>query len=98
METPQRVLVHTNSRKAAMEVIFAPKVLRGTDQTMFVSGSRKVDVWLPEKGNSNFHGARPVHLITTMIRWIRTGKLSIKKSLSLEKNFCPATQLPAPRP
>jgi len=28
---------------------------------------RKVDVRLPEKGNSNSHGARPVHLIITMI-------------------------------
>jgi len=28
------------------------------------------------------HGARPVHLIITMIRWIRTSRLSIKNSLS----------------
>jgi len=27
-------------------------------------------------------GARPVHLIITMIKWIRTGRLSIKNSLS----------------
>ena len=33
---------------------------------------RKVDVRLPGKGNSNSHGARPVHLIITMIKWIRT--------------------------
>ena len=33
---------------------------------------RKVDVRLPGKGNSNSHGARPVHLIITMLRWIRT--------------------------
>jgi len=32
----------------------------------------KVDVRLPGKGNSNPHGARPVHLIITMIKWIRT--------------------------
>ena len=31
---------------------------------------------------SNFHGARPVHLIITMIKWIRTSRLSIKNSLS----------------
>ena len=24
-------------------------------------GTRKVDIKLPEKGNSNFHGARPVY-------------------------------------
>jgi len=45
--------------------------------------ARKVDVRLPEKGNSNSHGARPVHLIITMIKWIRTSRLSIKNSLSL---------------
>ena len=41
----------------------------------------KVDVRLPGKGNSNSHGARPVHLIITMIKWIRTSRLSIKNSL-----------------
>ena len=30
--------------------------------------TRKVDVRLPGKGNSNSHGARPVHLIITMIK------------------------------
>ena len=30
---------------------------------------------------SNSHVARPVHLIITMIKWIRTSKLSIKESL-----------------
>ena len=35
-----------------------------------------------EKGNSNSHGARPVHLIITMIKWIRTSRLSINNSLS----------------
>ena len=33
---------------------------------------------LPGKGNPNVHGARPVHLINTMIKWIRTSSLSIK--------------------
>ena len=33
---------------------------------------RKKDVRLPVKGNSNSHGARPVHLITMMIELIRT--------------------------
>ena len=44
--------------------------------------TRKVDVRLPGKGNSNSPGARPVHLIITMITWIRTSRLSIKKTLS----------------
>ena len=44
---------------------------------------RKVDVRLPGKGNSNFHGARPVHLIITMIKLVRTSRLSITNSLYL---------------
>ena len=43
--------------------------------------ARKVDVRLPGKGNSNSHGARPVQLIITTIKWIRTSRLSIKNSL-----------------
>jgi hypothetical protein len=42
----------------------------------------KASVRLPGKGNLNPHGARPVHLIITMIKWIRTSRLSIKNSLS----------------
>jgi len=45
-------------------------------------GNRKVDVRLPGNGNSNSHGARPVHLIITMIQWIRASRLPIKNSLS----------------
>ena len=48
------------------------------------TSDRKVDVRLPGKGNSNSHGARPVHLILTMIQWIRTSRLSIKISLYVE--------------
>ena len=52
---------------------------------------RKVDARPPGKGNSNLHGARPVHLITTMIKWLRTSRLSAKKSL-LERQRAPAHQ------
>jgi len=45
--------------------------------------SRKVDVRLPGKGKSNSHGARPVHLIITITKWIRTSRLSTNKELSL---------------
>ena len=45
---------------------------------------RKVDVRLPGKGNSDSHGAGPAHLIITMVKWIRTSRLSIKNSLSGE--------------
>ena len=44
--------------------------------------TRNVDARLHGKGNSNSHGARPVHLIITMMKWIRTSRLSIKNSLS----------------
>ena len=33
----------------------------------------------------NPHGARPVHLLITMIKWIRTSRLSIKNSLCVER-------------
>ena len=50
-------------------------------QVLGIAGAhRKVDVRLPGKGNSNSHGARPVHLIITMIKWIRI----IRYSGSLE--------------
>jgi len=42
----------------------------------------KVEVRLPAKGNSNSHGARPVHLFITMIKRIRTSRFSIKNSPS----------------
>jgi len=41
---------------------------------------RRVDVRLPGKGNSKSHGARPIHLIITTIKWIRTSRLSIQNS------------------
>jgi len=41
----------------------------------------KVDVRLPGKVNSNSHDTRPIHLIITMIKWIRTSRLSMKNSL-----------------
>ena len=45
-------------------------------------GTWKVDVRLPGKENPNSHGARPVHQIIAMIKWIRTRKLSMSNSLS----------------
>jgi hypothetical protein len=46
-----------------------------------MAGTRKLVVRLPGKGNSNSNCARPAHLIITMIKWIRTSRLSIKNSL-----------------
>jgi len=42
---------------------------------------RKVDVRLPGKGNSNSHGARPVHLIITMIKWVRKDAMAQMEKL-----------------
>ena len=38
--------------------------------------------WAEGVSYVNSHGARLVHLITTMIKWIRTSRLSIKNSLA----------------
>ena len=47
------------------------------------------DVRLPGKETSNSHGAGPVHLIITMMKWIRTSRLSIRNSLSLVPSTTP---------
>ena len=55
----------------------------GTVKSCGVSGAtRKADRRLPGKGNSNFHCARPVHQIISMIKCIRTSRLSVKNSFS----------------
>ena len=36
---------------------------------------------LPEKKNSNSHGAKPVHQIILMVKWIRNSRLSTKNTL-----------------
>ena len=53
-------------------------VLRVAAQQAIDNSPRKVDVRLPRTGNSNSYGARPVHRIITMMKWIRTSRLSIK--------------------
>ena len=59
-----------------------PNLCPQTPQPQTLTAARKVDVRLHGKGNSNSHGARPVHLIITMIKWIRTSRLSLKRTLS----------------
>ena len=61
-------------------VLYVPSSI---DSGTRVPRSKKVDVRLPGKGNSNSHGAGPVHQIIPMIKWTRTSRLSIKNSLSL---------------
>ena len=50
-------------------------------------------VRLPRKGNSKAHGARPVHLIS-MMKSIRTSRLSTKNFLSLEHQLLRDARLP----
>ena len=49
---------------------------------------RNVDIRLPVKGNSNSHGARPVHQIISMMKWIWIYRLSIENSLSGGAHGC----------
>ena len=57
----------------------APRQTRGQSGSPTqgrLSSTRKVDVRLPGQGDSQSHGARPVHLIITTIKWTRTSRLS----------------------
>ena len=49
---------------------------------LFSLEPRKVNRRLHGKANANSHGARPVRQIVSMMKWIRTSRLSIKNSLS----------------
>jgi hypothetical protein len=60
----------------SLKILLAGEIEAEFDEAGFGRG-------LPGQGNSNSHGARPVHLIITMIKWIRTTRLSINSSLSL---------------
>jgi len=62
----------------AVSLVRASSRLRPTPWT--------VDVRQPGKGDSNSHGARPVHQIISIIKRIRTRRLSIKISLSLSEH------------
>ena len=58
-------------------------------------GTKAKNVRLPGKGNSNSHGARPVHLIIKMIKWIWTSSLGRASRPSPD---CDSSTLLAPRP
>jgi hypothetical protein len=62
--------------------MFLSKICKILGVVPFSLGIRKVAIRLLGKKNSNSHGARPVHQIITMLKWIWTSKLSIKNSLS----------------
>jgi len=75
------ILVYEDSTLSRFSLFTRTRVPERPDDAI-PCPTRKVDVRLPGKGNSNSHGARPVHLIITMIKWTRTSRLSIKNSLS----------------
>ena len=58
--------VHPDSKHVLVKF---PHVVQRTE---YLLEARKVDAWLPGKGNSNSHGARPVKRIITIMKWIRT--------------------------
>ena len=58
------------------------------DQTLETDGEREeftqvCNIRLPGKENSSSHGARPVHVIIKMMKWIGISRSPIKNSLSL---------------
>ena len=67
--------------KREPEILGSHRMTRG-NLAIWRAAPRKVKSRLPGKGNSKSHGARPVHLSITMIKWIRTSRLSIENSLS----------------
>jgi len=83
---------------------FATAVAKGTitadsaEMCRPASGTlhRKVDVRLPGKGKSNSHGTRPVYLIITMIKWIRTSRVGcwLKRGRSHKTRRCRGVTYP----
>jgi hypothetical protein len=56
--------------------------VQGTEHVKWDTATWEVDVRLPGKGNSNSHGARPVHQTISMMKWIRTRNVVKKNCLS----------------
>jgi len=72
--------------KCGLRIMFDQRSVRarnGERCWKFEYSSNEADERQPGKGNSNSHGARPVHAIIAMIKWIPTSRLSIENSLSL---------------
>jgi len=57
------------------------RVIKKRRDTKDVVDARAEVVGAGPVENSNSHGARPVHLIIPMIKWIRTSRLSLENSL-----------------
>ena len=80
VETPRPTVGNTVSSTTPFIAHCLMRVCTGGRGTL--NPFRQVDRRLPGKRNSHFHGARPVlsnHL--SMMKWIRTSRLSIKNSL-----------------
>ena len=72
------ILGPTQSR-ISLSILEYTKVTMRPDQR--AAFTEVVGFRLSGKGNSDSHGARPVHQIISTIKWIRTSRLSIKNSL-----------------
>ena len=72
----------------AHRYIYIPMSTTSSLFTPFTSSVRIFPTYLEGRhksartGNSNFHGARTVHQIILMVKWIRTSGLPIQNSLS----------------
>ena len=70
-----------------------PQETEGHDIAVFITGVplglikplKKVNVRLPGQGNSNSHGARPVHKIILMIEWVVNKEISLSRKPSWQE-------------
>ena len=78
-QSPEHVAANGSSTKAVLhagfealnQVVRLSRIATMDPTTALLRmADGKVDVRLPGKGNENSHGARPVHLIITMIKWM----------------------------
>ena len=83
--SPSLPLSLSLARSLARSLFFQTSMLSGRNALVLQTPPRTRG-WLQRRvqGNSNSHGARPIHQIISMIKWIQTSRLSIKKSLSPE--------------
>jgi hypothetical protein len=56
------------SERVSLQTLQELDVSERVEETARESPGKKADIRLPRKGNSNSHGARPVHHIILMIR------------------------------
>ena len=68
--------------RQTLEPLTSPAATHQSPEKVQGVGIRKVDLRLTGKGNTDFHSARPVHLIITTMKWIWTSRLSTDNAFS----------------